>query len=67
LRRPQGDGLSGIVHSSFHFLSWFLNDLFDWNSVWPGFGITALLLFGGSVGDIYGRRRTFIYRGVYRG
>jgi H+/Cl- antiporter ClcA len=29
----------------FHFLSWFLNDLFDWNSVWPGFGITALLLF----------------------
>jgi hypothetical protein len=29
----------------FHFFSWFLNDLFDWNSVWPGFGITALLLF----------------------
>ena len=22
----------------FHFFSWFLNDLFDWNSVWPGFG-----------------------------
>ena len=29
----------------FHFFSWFLNDLFDWNSVWPGYGITALLLF----------------------
>ena len=29
----------------FHFFAWFLNDLFDWNSVWPGFGITALLLF----------------------
>jgi hypothetical protein len=30
----------------FHFFSWFLNDLFDWQgSVWPGFGITALLLF----------------------
>ena len=29
----------------FHFFAWFLNDLFDWNSIWPGFGITALLLF----------------------
>jgi H+/Cl- antiporter ClcA len=29
----------------FHFLAWFLNDLFDWNSIWPGFGIVALLLF----------------------
>jgi H+/Cl- antiporter ClcA len=30
----------------FHFFSWFLNDLFDWSgSVWPGYGITALLLF----------------------
>jgi H+/Cl- antiporter ClcA len=29
----------------FHFLAWFLNDLFDWNSVWPGFGIVTLLLF----------------------
>ena len=29
----------------FHFLAWFLNDLFDWNSIWPGFGVVALLLF----------------------
>jgi hypothetical protein len=30
----------------FHFFSWFLNDLFDWTgTVWPGYGITALLLF----------------------
>ena len=29
----------------FHFFAWFLNDLFDWNSIWPGFGVTALLLF----------------------
>jgi hypothetical protein len=29
----------------FHFLAWFLNDLFDWTSIWPGFGIVTLLLF----------------------
>ena len=29
----------------FHFLAWFLDDLFDWDSIWPGFGIVALLLF----------------------
>jgi len=29
----------------FHFLAWFLNDLFNWSSIWPGFGIVALLLF----------------------
>jgi uncharacterized membrane protein YqjE len=30
----------------FHFLSWFLNDLFDWsNLVWPGYGIVTLALF----------------------
>jgi hypothetical protein len=29
----------------FHFFAWFLNDLFDWTSVWPGFGIVTLLLF----------------------
>jgi uncharacterized membrane protein YqjE len=28
----------------FHFLAWILNDLFDWNSIWPGFGIVTLLL-----------------------
>jgi Putative Actinobacterial Holin-X, holin superfamily III len=29
-----------------HFFAWFLNDLFDWSgSVWPGYGIVALLLF----------------------
>jgi uncharacterized membrane protein YqjE len=27
-----------------HFLAWFFNDLFDWNSVWPGYGIVTLLL-----------------------
>jgi H+/Cl- antiporter ClcA len=29
----------------FQFLAWFLNDLFDWNGSWPGFGVVALLLF----------------------
>jgi hypothetical protein len=30
----------------FHFLSWFLNDLFDWsNLVWPGYGIVTAALF----------------------
>jgi len=29
----------------FHFLSLFLNDLFDWNTGWPGYGIVTLLLF----------------------
>jgi H+/Cl- antiporter ClcA len=30
----------------FHFLSWFVNDLFDWsNLVWPGYGIVTLFLF----------------------
>jgi H+/Cl- antiporter ClcA len=30
----------------FHFLSWFVNDLFDWsNLVWPGYGIVTLALF----------------------
>ncbi|MBD0282958.1 MAG: phage holin family protein [Thermoleophilaceae bacterium] len=28
----------------FHGLAWFLNDLFNWNSIWPGFGIVFLLL-----------------------
>ena len=29
----------------FHFLAWFINDLFDWNSVWPGFLAVTVLLF----------------------
>jgi uncharacterized membrane protein YqjE len=29
----------------FHFLAWFLNDLFDWNNVWQGYGIVTLGLF----------------------
>jgi uncharacterized membrane protein YqjE len=29
----------------FHTLAWLLNDLFDWNSIWIGFGIVTLLLF----------------------
>jgi uncharacterized membrane protein YqjE len=29
----------------FHFAAWFINDLFDWSSVWPGYGIVALFLF----------------------
>ena len=29
----------------FHFLSWFLNDLFNWNNVWQGYGIVTLGLF----------------------
>jgi uncharacterized membrane protein YqjE len=29
----------------FHFLSWFLNDLFDWNNAWQGYGVVTLALF----------------------
>jgi uncharacterized membrane protein YqjE len=29
----------------FHFLAWFLNDLFDWNNIWQGYGIVTLGLF----------------------
>jgi hypothetical protein len=29
----------------FHTLAWFFDDLFDWNSVWPGFLIVTILLF----------------------
>jgi hypothetical protein len=28
----------------FHGLAWFLNDLFNWNTIWPGFAIVFLLL-----------------------
>jgi uncharacterized membrane protein YqjE len=29
----------------FHTLAWFLDDLFDWTSVWPGFAIVTVVLF----------------------
>ncbi|HEY1273939.1 MAG TPA: phage holin family protein [Thermoleophilaceae bacterium] len=29
----------------FHTLAWFLDDLFNWNGVWPGFLIVTILLF----------------------
>lgn len=29
----------------FHFLALFLNDLFDWNTGWPGYLVVTLLLF----------------------
>jgi uncharacterized membrane protein YqjE len=29
----------------FHSLAWFINDLFDWNSIWPGFAIVTGGLF----------------------
>jgi uncharacterized membrane protein YqjE len=29
----------------FHFLAWIINDLFDWNAVWPGFLAVTVLLF----------------------
>jgi uncharacterized membrane protein YqjE len=29
----------------FHFLSLFLNDLFDWNTGWPGYGVVTAALF----------------------
>jgi uncharacterized membrane protein YqjE len=29
----------------FHFAAWIINDLFDWNSVWPGFLIVTIFLF----------------------
>jgi Putative Actinobacterial Holin-X, holin superfamily III len=28
----------------FHFLALFLNDLFDWNTGWPGYGIVTVFL-----------------------
>jgi uncharacterized membrane protein YqjE len=33
------------VTMMFHFFAWFINDLFDWNSVWPGFLIVTIVLF----------------------
>ncbi len=34
------------VTMAFHFLAWFVNDLFDWsNLVWPGYGVVTLALF----------------------
>ena len=32
------------VTMMFHFLALFLNDLFDWNTGWPGYGIVTLFL-----------------------
>jgi H+/Cl- antiporter ClcA len=29
----------------FHFSAWIINDLFDWNSVWPGFLVVTIFLF----------------------
>jgi uncharacterized membrane protein YqjE len=29
----------------FHFAAWFLNDLFDWDTAWPGYGIVTAALF----------------------
>jgi hypothetical protein len=29
----------------FQFSAWIINDLFDWNSVWPGFLIVTIFLF----------------------
>jgi uncharacterized membrane protein YqjE len=29
----------------FHTFAWFLDDLFNWNGVWPGFLIVTVLLF----------------------
>jgi uncharacterized membrane protein YqjE len=29
----------------FHTLAWFLNDLFDWNGIWPGFLTVTIFLF----------------------
>ncbi len=29
----------------FHFSAWIINDLFDWNTVWPGFLIVTIFLF----------------------
>ena len=28
-----------------HFSAWIINDLFDWNSVWPGFLVVTIFLF----------------------
>ncbi|MFL5827244.1 MAG: phage holin family protein [Thermoleophilaceae bacterium] len=46
-----------------HGLSWFWNDLFDFNVVWPGFLITAgLLLVLGAICGLLARR--FFKRGA---
>jgi uncharacterized membrane protein YqjE len=29
----------------FHFSAWIINDLFDWNAVWPGFLVVTIFLF----------------------
>lgn len=29
----------------FHFAAWIINDLFDWNSAWPGFLTVTIFLF----------------------
>ena len=29
----------------FHSRAWFLNDLFDWNTVWAGFRVVTVFLF----------------------
>jgi uncharacterized membrane protein YqjE len=33
------------VTMMFHFWAWFLNDLFNWNQVWQGYGVVTLVLF----------------------
>jgi uncharacterized membrane protein YqjE len=40
-------GVFGIfgVTMLFHTLAWLLNDLFDWNTGWPGFLIVTVFLF----------------------
>ncbi|HEX8856100.1 MAG TPA: phage holin family protein [Thermoleophilaceae bacterium] len=47
----------------FHALSWLWDDLFDFNSVWPGFAITAgLLLILGAIAGLLAVR--FFKRGA---
>jgi hypothetical protein len=43
----------------FHGLAWLINDLFDWNSIWPGFMIVFLLLLLAAIIAALVARRMF--------
>jgi uncharacterized membrane protein YqjE len=41
----------------FHALAWFINDAFNWTTVWPGYLVTFLIIIaGGAVAGFLGYR-----------